>query len=143
MAVGRNGEASAALWLQSQAADRAMPACFGNAEGDWAVHWDNKVEEGGQPWDVRCVSGARTVYVEVKATSRHDAQARGTFEISGPELVHAKAKGTDYFILRMCGVPVHRRSGALAAYFFVDPWSMLHQTDATLQMRVPIVGTGT
>jgi hypothetical protein len=138
-AIGRNGEACAAMWLRSQATSATMPSCFGQAATGciWEVHWENEEQERGRPWDMRCVSGERTVYVEVKATSRHDTRAVGEFEISGLELLKAKDCRTNYVIMRMCGVPVNQRSGALSVCFFVDPWSMLSQTEATLQMRIP------
>ena len=148
MAIGRNGEACAAEWLQSQARAGSMPQCFNDANGgggEWEIQWDNMTEESGNPWDIRCVRKGvredaedRVVYIEVKATSRHDRAAIGEFEISGREIVQAKKHQANYIIMRMCGIPINQASGQLALYFFLDPWEMLTQTTATLKMHVPM-----
>lgn len=148
MTIGRSGEACAAEWLQSQARAGSMPQCFndaGGGGGEWEIQWDNMTEEFGNPWDIRCIRKGvrgdaedRVVYIEVKATSRHDRAAIGEFEISGREIVQAKKHQANYIIMRMCGIPINQASGQLALYFFLDPWEMLTQTTATLKMHVPM-----
>jgi Holliday junction resolvase len=115
--------------LQRYASGSNMPAIFGEGDG-WAVEWENASGEEGRPWDIRCLRGDRTVYVEVKSTTVVDSHE---FYISTSEVAKAKEASTDYFIMRV--LAMHSKDRRVV--FHADPWDMLVRTSAQLVVRLP------
>ncbi|AFZ80553.1 hypothetical protein BEWA_034100 [Theileria equi strain WA] len=65
------------------------------------IHWHNKLEESGFPFDITIARPNQETYVEVKSST---SVTKTAFEISYNEWLFAQTKGVNYEIYRVSGV---------------------------------------
>ena len=107
--AGRMGEALVHLLLKEQQQELLQELQEKGAADFPGVHgvlWVNEAEESGLPYDLQMREpdgrgGARTVYVEVKATRSAD---KDVFEMSLKELMFSVQHGDAYRLFRVFGV---------------------------------------